>query len=143
MEFNFSHLYKTETVDVMNGDEVVFSATVRQITHGEKSEAQARMLAEVDIPLEGSKARRKREMKQAMKKAMQSGVSTRVSMYEELAAIQSWTLQDADGNDVPVCADAWTSLPSAMANQITEAIERLNPDLDDEFRDDDGDESAD
>lgn len=133
--YDFSNLYHTETVEVKRGNTVIFTAVVREITHGEKSDAQAAMMANIDIPTEGSKVRRQQEMKAQLSKAMKNGVSAKVSLHEELAAIQSWTLKDAQGNDVPVCAEAWTALPYYLSSQIVSVIERLNPDdMDDEFR---------
>lgn len=144
MKFDLKHLYALAIVNVTDVQgNILFTANVREISHGEKTEAQSKMMAEVEIPIDGSPASRKRQLKKSMKQALANGVSTRISLYEELAAIDSWTLQDGDGNDVPVCAEAWQGLPSGLAKQIVEAIERLNPELDDEFPDDDADESTD
>lgn len=135
VNFDFSNLYCTETVSVKRGNVVLFTAVVREITHGEKTESQAIMLADVDMPTEGSKKTRQRAMQAEMKKVMKSGVSAKISIYEELAAIQSWTLKDATGAEVPVCAEAWKALPAFMSKQITDVIERLNPEIDDDFQD--------
>lgn len=133
--FDFSNLYNTETVQVKRANgEVFFTAIVREITHGEKTAAQVAMMENIDIPTEGSKTRRQREMKEQMSQAMKSGVSAKISLQEELAAIQSWTWQDAQGVDVPVSEATWKALPAFMSKQITDAIERLNPDnMDEEF----------
>jgi hypothetical protein len=135
MNFDFSHLYNTEPVAVKNArGDTLFTAVVREITHGEKTAAQAAMMADITVPTEGSKDRRKREMKEQMTKAMKNGVSANVSLHEELSAIQSWTLKDAKGADVPVCADAWKALPAFLSKQITDVIERLNPEIDEDFQ---------
>lgn len=136
MTFDLSHLYRSETIDVLTiDDKVVFSVTVRQITHGEQTDAKALVMSEVEVPIDGSKAHRRRKLRDELKKAMQNGVSAKISIYEEIAAIESWTLKDASGQDVPVCVEAWRALPALFATQITEAIEMVNPELDDEFQD--------
>jgi hypothetical protein len=132
--YDFSNLYHTETVEVKRGNVVIFTAVVREITHGEKSDAQAAMMANIDIPTEGSKVRRQAIMKEQLSKAMKSGVSAKVSLHEELAAIQSWTLKDAQGTEVPVCAEAWMALPYYLSSQIVSVIERLNPEIDEDFQ---------
>lgn len=139
--YDFSNLYNTETVEVKRGNTVIFTAIVREITHGEKSDAQVAMLANVEIPTEGSKERRRREMKEQMSIAMKSGVSAKVSLYEELAAIQSWTWKDANGVDVAICEDTWRALPAFMSSQIVAVIERLNPEIEDDFQNRHGDAS--
>lgn len=135
MTFDFSNLYNTETVSVKRGNTVLFTAVVREITHGEKTAAQASMMAEVDIPTEGSKKSRQRAIKEEMKRAMKNGISANISIHEEIAAIASWTLKDAQGNDVPVCVDAWKALPYYLSKQIVDVIERLNPEIEEEFQD--------
>lgn len=143
MQFDFSHLYRTETVDVKTPDgKVLFTATVREITYGEKTSAQASMMANIDMPMGGSKASRQKQLEQQMKQAMKNGVSANISLYEEIAAIQEWTLQDAKGKPVPVCIDAWKALPVYFANQIVEVIERLNPEMDEDFPGERGSEST-
>jgi hypothetical protein len=136
MNFDFSHLYNQEVVHVQNAKgEPVFTAVVREITHGEKSGVQTVMMADMEIPTEGSKATRQRLIKEQMKKAMKNGVSAKISVYEELAAIESWTLKDVKGNEVPVCQEAWNALPYFLSKQIVDAIERLNPEIDEDFQD--------
>lgn len=136
MQFDFSHLYKRETVDVVDGSgNVVFSAVCREITHGEKSDAQAILMQNIDIPTSGSKANKTKAIQSQMKKALQGGATLNVALQEEVAGIESWTLKDAKGGDVPVCVEAWRMLPEWATSQIERVIERLNPDLDDEFQD--------
>lgn len=132
MNFDFSQFYKTETIKVTDSNgRVAFEAVIREISYGEKEDAKNLMMAEVDIPVTRNKKRREQQLQQSMKAAMKNGVSGKISIAEEVAAIQSWTLQ-SNGKDVPVCPDALRALPVYMANQIVEVIERLNPDLDDD-----------
>lgn len=140
MQFDFSHLYNTETVSVTDahGTEL-FTAVVKQISNGEKTDAQAMMMADIDIPTSGSKRSRERALQSELKRAMQSGVTSRISLYEEVAAIDSWSLKDASGEPVPVSVEAWRALPAFISSQIADAIERLNPELDEDFRGDDRD----
>lgn len=134
--YDFSNLYNSETVTVKKGNgDVFFTAVVREITHGEKTDAQKVAMEDVDIPTEGSKKTRQRIMKEEMKKAMKNGVSGNISIHEELSAIQSWTWKDAKGVDVPVCVETWRALPAFMSKQIVDVIERLNPELDEDFQD--------
>jgi hypothetical protein len=133
MTYDFSKLYKSETIDVLDHDgNVVFIVTVREISYGEKTDTQAIIMTEVDIPLDGSKKTRQKRIAENMKAAFKNGVSARMSIHEEVAAISVW--RDTDGNDVPICAESLRAIPKYMAEQIVEVIERLNPDLDDEFQ---------
>lgn len=139
MTFDFSHLYKREIAEVKGHDgTVLFTAIIREVTHGEKTDAQTQMMREVDIPMTKNKAQRERQVADELKRALQNGVSGKISLVEELAAIESWTLTDADGSDIPVCLEAWRALPAFLAQQIVTVIERINPDLDDDFRSDAG-----
>lgn len=133
--FDFSHLYRTETVEVKASDgKVLFTAVVREITHGEKTEAQSLSANEIEFPTEGSKKSRERVLKQQMQSLDKTSMVVRTALSEEVSAIMSWTLRDASGNDVPVCVEAWRALPVSLAKQIEEAIERLSPELDDDFQ---------
>lgn len=140
--FDFSHLYRTDTVDVKSSDgKVLFQAVVREITHEEKTRAQVSMLSEIEFPTEGSKKSRQREMSRRMKELDRPHAATTNALNEEIFAIVSWTLKDASGKDVPVCIDAWRKLPAYLCEQIVEAIEELNPELDGDFQTGHGDES--
>lgn len=144
MNFDFSHLYKTETVNVKAPDgTVLFQAVVREITHIEKTRAQTSILSEVEVPTEGSKKTRQREMKQQWKAIDKGGAAANSALKEEIAAIVSWTLQDAKGKPVPVCIEAWRELPASLCEQIVEVIEKLSPELDDDFQGSNGNTSAD
>lgn len=134
MKFDFSHLYRTENVDVKTPDgKVLFSAVVREITHGEKTVAQTQMVSEIQMPTGGSKKSRQRAIEQQMETLDKARIAAKTSLSEEVAAIVSWTLNDANGKPVPVCLEAWQALPAYLAQQIEEAIEKLSPELDDEF----------
>ncbi len=131
--YDFSELYTTETVEVKNHNgDVVFTVVVGEITYGEKADAQSLALADVDIPMVGSKRVRKQQMEIAMKVAMKNGLSAKMSINEEITAIKSWTLK-LKGEAVPVCVEALRKMPSYMSAQIVEVIEKLNPDVDEDF----------
>jgi hypothetical protein len=135
MTFDLSHLYKTETVDVKLPDgKTLFQVVVREITHGEKTQAQTAILSEVEMPTEGSKKSRQREMKRQWKEVDKGGAAAKSALKEEISAIVSWTLTDAKGNPIPVCIEVWRELPASLCEQIVEAIERLSPELDDDFQ---------
>lgn len=143
MTFDFSHLYKTETVTVVDdNDNALFDVVVKQLSHGEKAQTQAMLMQSVDVPISRNKAANQQKIASSLKQAMKNGVITERALYEEVAAIQSWTLTDASGDPVAVCVEAWKQLPSAITNQIVEVIERLNPDLDEDFLGDDGSAGA-
>lgn len=144
MQFDFSHLYRTETVDVKAPDgKVLFTATVREITHSEKTAAQSTMMAKIEIPLEGSKQSRKKQYKQNVQRLDKAEGATNVALREEIACIVSWTLTDAKDKPVPVCMEAWRELPAYLSDQIVKAIERLNPEeIDEEFPGSEGNGSA-
>lgn len=134
--YNFSHLVATETVKVKQpaSGKTLFTAVVREITQGDKAEAQRAMFKNVSLDTGGSKTQLKRSINSALNSVMQSGEMLTISELEEVAAIESWTLKDADGNEVPVCVEAWRALPASLASQIEEVIERLNPSLDDDTK---------
>lgn len=141
MSFDFSSLYHSEAVEVTDRHgQVVFEVVVQEVSYGAKADAQAMLMSEIDIPVAGSKKTREQQLKASMKAAMKNGVSARMSINEEIAAIVSWT--DTQDNDIAITADNLRKLPDYMAKQIVEAIERLNPDLDDDFRDDSGSEDS-
>lgn len=141
MNFDFSHLYNKETVEVMDKDTVIFTAVIREVSHGAKTEAKVKIIENLDIPTTKNKKRHAKQMKEQMKIAQRNGSISNQSLFEEVSAIESWTLE-LDGKPVKVCVEAWAALPSRMCVQIEKVIERLNPDLDDDFRDDDADEGT-
>jgi hypothetical protein len=134
--FDFSHLFATETIEVKLPDGTkVFDCTVREVTHGEKSKAQGVILSQIDIPTTTNKRENQRQMSRAIADAIGGGATLYQALIEEVIAIRSWTLKTKEGEDVPVCLEAWTALPVFLAAQIEGAIERINPSLDDEFPD--------
>jgi hypothetical protein len=134
MTYDFSHLYKNETVEVKSpAGEIAFTVVVREITHGEKTAAQSSLTSAIDIPMEGSKQSRQRIIKQRIDELDKGAAISNVSLKQEVAAIQSWDLVDAKGEPVPVCLEAWKALPVFYTSQIEPVIERLNPEMDDEF----------
>lgn len=135
MKYDFSEFLHKETFDVIDTKgKPLFSVTVREITNGDTIDAQAKAYANLEIPIEGTKAQRTRLLKANMQKAQQSGVTGKISVYQELASIESWTLK-LDGKDVPICEEAWRALPRFITDQISEVIERVNPEMDDTFPD--------
>lgn len=135
-------LYNRETVQVKDtGGNVLFTATVREISNGDATDAKAQLMADIDVPTSGSPASRKQKLKKELKKAMQSGVTATISLYEEVKAIESWDLT-IDGEAVPITVQVWRELPQFISKQIADAIERLNPELDEDFRDGDGNGST-
>lgn len=144
MTFDLSQLeklYNRETVTVLdNNGETIFTAIVREISNGDATDAQAQMMASIDIPMSGSKKARKQKLEREYKKAVQGGVSAKISLYEEVQAIESWDFH-MNGIPVPINVEVWRALPKSISKQIADAIERLNPEMDGEFRNSDGDES--
>jgi hypothetical protein len=138
MTFDFSHLYTTETIKIQVKGKIVFSVVVQEIPHGAKADAQKVMLSNIDLNLKGMK-------KDQINSALANGMSSSLKSgnldvgisadMESIAAIQSWTLTDKKGDPVPICLEAWRALPEIMTVQIEEAIERLNPEMDEDFQD--------
>jgi hypothetical protein len=54
------------------------------------------------------------------------------------AGVQSWTFVDGAGNPVPLTNGAFEKLPGSWGDLIMDAIERLNPDRDEDFLDRNG-----
>lgn len=125
-ELNLSHLYKTETANISG----LFFVTVREIPHGEMVNLQRKLIGEFHA------TKNQFELDQQLKSKRLD--VTGFADSKNLLAIQSWTLQDANGDDVPVSLEAWHALPHYITEQIEEVVERLNPDLDDEFQEDAG-----
>jgi len=140
-KFDFSSLYNKEVVEVTHNGSILFTAIIREVSHGAKTEAKLKMLESIELPTTKNKKRNEQHMKREMKKAMEGGAIKDKSLFEEVSAIESWTLE-LDGKPVPVCVESWSALPASICIQLEEAIERLNPELDDDFRDDDADEST-
>lgn len=127
MTFDLSHLYKQSVLNMG-----AFKVTIQEIPHGKYSDAQSEMISKIN--LDGKKfsdANIQNGMMQAVKdKKMSIGD---VEDFKTIAGIASWTLKDKDGNEVPVCMEAFKALPHAITEQIEKGIEALNPTLDDDF----------
>lgn len=126
MSLDFSHLYKQETIelDMVVGDPL--QVTVREIPHGEYVALQKEMLGTVSLA--SSKRELQRQFESKTLDAME------FSDRQALIGIASWTLKDSKGDDVPVSLEAWRALPHWLTERIEEAIDKLNPDLDEEFQ---------
>lgn len=121
-QFNFSHLYTTETVELPEG----FSVTVREVPHGEYVDMQKSMFGSFQVTTD------KRKMQQQLENMQMSPADFIDGLH--FLAIESWTLKDADGNDVPLSLEAWKALPHRITERIEEVITRLNPSIDDETK---------
>ena len=139
MTYDFSHLLRTETISI----EGWFGVTLREIPHGEVVGMQAEMFKSVKLDMSGGKHAIKTSVNREVQRVLNSGEMSPTEFQDQkmLLGIESWTLQDYDGNDVPVCMDAWKALPHAITERIEKAIGELNPDLDEEFPGKSGDGS--
>lgn len=128
-QFDFSHLYRTETVPIAHDGKTLFTVTVREIPHGVMTDLQAQMLGQMQFQ------NHSKRLAPDLVKSIKGGMNPNdFNDGKTIAGIQSWTLQDANGDDVPVTIEAFKALPHAITEQIESAIERLNPELDDDFR---------
>lgn len=128
MTYNLSHLYRTETVDIGP-----FAVTVREIPHGEFVKLQKSMLGTISLSGDQSSIQRQLESKKLD--------GAEFADQQAMLGIDSWTLVDLKGEAVPVCLEAWRALPHHITERIEEAINRLNPDVDDDFQSESGSES--
>ena len=134
MNFDFSHLYNTHTFDVTdNKDNVLFSVTAKQVTHGKQNDIQKKMLGKLRVP---------KDKKDAAKQMSNIQLDvTALSDETNVAGIQSWTLEIND-IPVPVTVEMWRELPHYITQQIEEGIKVLNPELDDDFLGESGNNST-
>lgn len=121
--FDFSHLFRTETVNI--SPELV--VVVREIPHGDYVEMQKALMG--DIKLSRDKNAINRQIENIKLSAPE------FADRKAVLGIQSWTLKDASGKEAPVCIEAWRALPHHITEVIEKAIDDLNPDIDDEFQD--------
>jgi hypothetical protein len=134
LQFDFSHLYRTETVDI----DGLFQVTVSEIPHGKVKALQDGMFKGMDLTSVDMTNQSK--MNDVMQRQLASGLSTgtfsatEFSDRQTLLGVQSWTLTSQDGSPVPVCYEAWVAFKVSWVNQIEKAVERLNPKLDKEFQ---------
>lgn len=127
MTFDFSNLYKTETVNIGIQGKDLFAVTVREIPHGEFLQLQKDTIGEMKL------TKNKREAERQLENIKIS--APEMADRKTLLGIAAWTLKDATGADVPVCLEAWRALPHSITEQIEKAVNGLNPDIDDEFQD--------
>ncbi len=126
MKFDFSHFVTTETTPICKDGKPIFEVTTQEIPHGEYVKLQQGIMG---------------SLKMGKKKDIEKQIdnieldATAFSDGRILLGIQSWTLQNADGSAVAVSMESWHALPHYMTEQIEKAVERLNPNLDDEFQD--------
>lgn len=128
MNFDFSHLYRTETVILgTNANGEVFSVTVREIPNGEYMDLQKKYFG--NMQMAGSKKAIERQFES------KSIDFTQFAADKVLLGIVSWTLTDKNGTPVDKGMDAWRALPRFITEQIEKAVEALNPEDEESFRD--------
>lgn len=128
MSYDLSNLYKRETVDLG-----LFQVTVIEVPHGKIIDVQKEFIGKLQMA----------ETKAGIKKNIRAKHLDTTSMNDkkQWLAIESWTLKDANGKDVPVCAEAWLALPHNITEQVEKVIARLNPNMDEAFPDEDGEDT--
>lgn len=141
MNFDFSHLYHEKTIDITNGESVLFQAVITEIPSGDAANIQNKAMANVDMNkiTATTKKGRQRQMREQVNKAMKEVNGAELAIRETLLGVKSWTLTDAKGNPVPVSFEAYKALPKFITNQIDDAVEEFNPEPDVEFQSDGGD----
>lgn len=127
-KIDLSYLYHVETVSVAN-----FTVDVREIPHGEMIALQRKIFGD----FQATKTSFEFDQQLKGKKLDVTGFADE----KNLLAIQSWTLKDVGGKDVPVSLEAWHALPEWIIKQIEKGVERLNPELDESFQEEPGMES--
>lgn len=130
-QFDFSHLYKTETVNILD----LFTVTVREVPHGEYAKIQDRLLSQLDNSALKNASKNGGAIQQGMIESLKRGALSAADFTDNqtLASIQSWTLKDVHGNNVPVSIEVYRNLPHYITEKIEAAVEELNPALDAEF----------
>ena len=125
MKFDFSHFVTTETTPICKDEKVIFEVIAQEIPHGEYVKLQQSIMGNL-------KMGKKKDIERQIDKIELD--ATAFSDGRILLGIQSWTLKNADGSDVAVSMESWHALPHYMTEQIEKAVDRLNPNLDDEFQ---------
>lgn len=118
----FSRYVRSETIQIED-----FKVTVRQIPHGEYLKAQQNMIGQ--LKLSENKAETKRQIES---KTVDPVI---FSDHVKMLSIESWTLKDDNGELAPIDLDTWYELPHDITEQIEKVIDRLNPQLEEDFRD--------
>lgn len=137
MQFDLSHLYHEKTIDILNGETVLFQVTVGEIPSGEAAEIQNEAMQAVDTDslTATTKKGRRRQMTKLVNQAMKEVNGAELTIREILLGVKRWTLLDANGAPVPVCVPAYRGLPKFVTKQIDDAVEEFNPEPDEEFQD--------
>lgn len=136
--YDFSHLFDSQNVSIKENDKEVFTVTIGKIPYGAQAKAQNAMFAGLNINV---KDMGQDDIQKAMAKGMSQALSAGTldlaanNDIEMLSAILSWTLADKEGNIVPIDIEVWRALPKNWVEQIENAIEVLNPELDAKFQD--------
>ena len=130
MTFDFSSLYRTETIEIKRDGKLLFEVTVQEVSQDAHETLQREMFSSMDLNMESGK-RAKDGMSRQINAAMKSGKFSPVEFAarQKLLGVQSWTL------DTPVSYESWKQLPKWIVDTIEKGVERLNPDLDEEFQD--------
>jgi hypothetical protein len=133
---NFDFLYSQKTIEIMRGNTVLFEVTVTEISHDAKAKLQAARFKNVDMSVESTnKKQMQREISRRVSQAMKTMDATEIADRETLLGVKSWTLQ-CDGKPVDVTYEDFRSLPIWITKQIEQAVEELNPEVEDsEFQD--------
>lgn len=144
MALKLSHLYNEKTIDVVRGDTVLFRVTVQEIPTGEAAKIQNESFKLVDMEkvTANSKQGRRKQVAKQINQAMKEVNGGELAIRETLLGVKSWTLLDDDGHSVPVGFAAWMLLPKYITKQIEDAVEELNPELDEEFPDEVGNQHS-
>lgn len=129
MEFDFSSLYRTETIEIRRDGKLLFEVIIQEISQEAHETLQREMFSGMQFDMEDSKQVRRDVMRQ-ISNAMNTGRFSPVeyAARQKLLGVQSWTL------DTPVSYEAWKKLPKWVVNQIEQAVEKLNPGIEDEFQ---------
>jgi len=108
---------------------------VQEIPHGKYTQLQQSFIGKMHIAENKDQAARQLREKQVDPVAY--------SDNQNLAAISEWTLKRKDGTAIPVCDAAWNALPHRITEKIEEAVKRVNPKLEDDFRSETASEDTD
>lgn len=126
--FDFSDEYQKEEIDLGMFNGHPFSVTVQELSNAVYVQLQKEFLGTFKIPTEKNTF----ESQAANRDIDPSAFNDK----RNLAAVASWTLKHKDGRPIDVCLAAWKALPRRMTELVEKGIERLNPDLDKDFRSD-------
>lgn len=131
MQFDFSELYKTETLEVDG-----IRATFREVPNGAMEALQSEMVGDIALT----------QKKDGIEKQLNKRLIDfpEMATYEYVLAIQEWTFKGEtmpNGDSPKEAIEIWRKLPVRIARQFEKVIERLNPKDSKDFPDGDGDGS--